>query len=225
MRSSWPEGRREVTQYGQSKPKLVSCYSLHSALSYAVRPDCLSQQCFIVTERAERRELCTNISNSWILFNACQFWRCVVSTRLIINSCHLAVIKISFDKSWYSVRSMIMPFWLSYGYGAHFAFYGHWNSDMELRWGAPASGRLPLCWSPGPVRLVTSVPTWSTSPDRLQPRPPIGPQCPGWGQFVIGWDSGDTVTRDSIGHLPHSPLQEKYWTSPVFTQAASPTPG
>ena len=125
MRSSWPEGRREVTQYGQSKPKLVSCYSLHSALSYAVRPDCLSQQCFIVTERAERRELCTNISNSWILFNACQFWRCVVSTRLIINSCHLAVIKISFDKSWYSVRSMIMPFWLSYGYGAHFALYGH----------------------------------------------------------------------------------------------------
>ena len=179
----------------------MSCYSLHSALGYAVRPDCLSQQCFIVTERAERRELCTNISNSWILFNACQFWRCVVSTRLIINSCHLAVIKISFDKSWYSVRSMIMPFWLSYGYGAHFALYGHWNSDMELRWGAPTSGRLPLSLLTGPVRLVTSVPTWSTSPSRLQPRPPIGPQCPGWGQFVIGWDSGDTVTRDSIGDM------------------------
>ena len=141
----------------------LHCYSLLSPVS-----DCLSQQYFTLTKILPSRALCSNISNSWILFNACQFWWCVVYTPLIINSCHLAIIKISFDKSWYSVWSMIMPFWLSYGYGTHFAFYGHWNSDMELRWGAVGAVRALTS------RLQCEPVAWRWDV-RVSPCPPVSP--------------------------------------------------
>ena len=58
---------------------------------------------------------------------------------------------------------------------------------------------------PGDTSLV------QISPIRLPPGPSvlIGPQCPGWGQFVIGGDSGDRVTLTTVlvtCQTPASPL-------------------
>ena len=81
-------------------------------------------------------------------------------------------------------------------------------SDEKKRWLVAESSQSnsQVLVEPGDTSLV------QISPIRLPPGPSvlIGPQCPGWGQFLIGGDSGDRVTLTTVLVTCQTPASPQY---------------